>query len=126
MNDTHTYDLGVRVLIYQEEGEICAHALELDLLGYGKTEGGAVSELVEAIRCQISFARAKNDDSILASPAPKEYYDRWEAAHTAALRHQVCPEKSRSLAIKATWVAIEKAPASTPKARFTAMEISCA
>jgi hypothetical protein len=74
MNDTHIYDVGVRVLIYQEEGQLCAHALELDLLGYGKTESEAVSQLLEAIRCQISFARSKNDDSILAFHAPREFY----------------------------------------------------
>lgn len=123
MNDAHIYDVGVRVLIYQEEGQICAHALELDLLGYGKTESEAVSRLLEAIRSQMSFARSKNDDSILAFPAPREFYDRWETAHTAALRHQVCPERSRALAIKATWVAIEKAPLSKPKPRFEPMEI---
>jgi len=126
MRDTPIYDLGVRVLIYQEDGEFCAHALELDLLGYGKTEDEAISELLEVIRCQISFARSKNDDSILHFPAPQKFYNRWEAAHAAALKNQVFPGKSKAMAMKATWVAIEKTSRATPKVRFEAMEPSCA
>jgi hypothetical protein len=37
--DTHIYNLGVQVLIYQEDGEFCAQALELGQMeqqfGYG-------------------------------------------------------------------------------------------
>jgi hypothetical protein len=127
MNEKHFYDLGIRVLIYQEDGQFCAHALEVDLLGYGKTETEAVSELFEAIRCQLAFARAKDDDSILRFPAPKEFYDRWEAAHAAALRKLVFPDKSKAFAIRATCIAIdEKLLTASPKARFEAMEPVCA
>ena len=82
--NTHVYSFGIRVLIYKEDGKFCAHALELDLLEYGKTEERAISELLEMIKSQISFARFKNDDSLLPFPAPKEFYERWEAAHAAA------------------------------------------
>jgi hypothetical protein len=122
MNDKHIYDLGVRVLICREEGEVCAHALELDLLGYGKTENEAISELFEAIQCQISFARSKDDDSILRFPASQEFFDRWEAAHTAALRNLVFPQKSKAFAMRATCIAINKLLTASPKARFEAME----
>jgi hypothetical protein len=98
MNEKHIFDLGIRVLICQEEGEFCAHALEVDLLGYGKTESEAISELFEAIRSQLAFARARDDDSILHFPAPKEFYDRWEAAHAAALRKLVFQDKSKAFA----------------------------
>jgi hypothetical protein len=126
MNDTHIYGLVVRVLIYQEDEEICAHALELDLLGYGKTEKEAISELFKVIQCQISFARTNNDDSILRSPAPKEFYDRWESAHAAALKNLVFPEKSKAFAIKAICVSLEKPLTTRPKARFEAVEPICA
>lgn len=89
VKDAQIYDFGVRVLISKEDGEFCAHALELDLLGYGKTEHRAIGELLEAIRCQISFGRFKNDDSLMSFQAPKEFYDKWEAAHTAALKNKV-------------------------------------
>jgi hypothetical protein len=126
MNDKHIYGLVVRVLICQEDGEFCAHALELDLLGYGKTESDAVSELFKAIQSQISFARIKNDDSILRFPAPKEFYERWEAAHAAALKNLVFPEKSTAFAIKATCVSLEETLTSAPESQFEAMEPTCA
>ncbi len=123
MNNAHIYDLGVRVLISEEDGELCAHALELDLLGYGKTEEEAIAELFEAIRCQISFARTQNDDSILHSRAPQEFYDRWEAAHTAALRELVFPDKSKAFSMRAISIVIdEKSLAASPNARFEPME----
>jgi hypothetical protein len=126
MNEKHIYDLGVRVLIYQEDGEFCAHALEMDLLGYGKTENEAISELFKVIQCQLAFARAKNDDSILRFPAPKEFFDRWEAAHAAALRNLVSPEQSKAFAIRATCIAMDKLLSVSPSARFEAMEPACA
>ena len=107
MTGAHIYELGVRVLIYQEDGVFCAHALELDLLGHGKTENDAITGLLEAIQCQVSFARSKNDDSLLPFPAPQEFYKRWESAHSAALRNQVFPEKSKLLDIKAISIPIE-------------------
>jgi hypothetical protein len=125
MNTKHIYGLFIRVLLYQEEGEVCAHALELDLLGYGKTEDQAVAELFEAIQCQISFAQTKNDDSILRFPAPQEFFDRWDAAHAAALRNLVFPDKCETFAIKATCVTLEIPPGAA-KARFKVMDLACA
>jgi hypothetical protein len=126
VKDAHIYNLGVRVLISKEEGEFCAHALELDLLGYGKTEHKAISELLEAIRCQISFARFKNDDSLLSFQAPKEYYDKWEVAHLAALKNKVSKAKPKALAIKAIYVAIEDILPAAHEKRFESVELVCA
>lgn len=127
MKEPYIYEFGVRVLISQEGGEICAHALELDLLGYGKTDDEAISDLLEAIQCQISFARSKNDDSLLPFPAPKEFYDAWEAAHAAALKNEVSQDKSKAALIKAVWIAFDKKTLSAaPKGRFKAVELSCA
>lgn len=134
-SDMHTkiknadiYELGVRVLISQEDGQFCAHALELDLLGYGKTETAAVESLLEAIDCQISFARYKNDDTLLSFAAPVEFMAKWEEAHTAALRKEMLRDKTKAvaMAIKAAWVTIEKPLASAQKERFETMEVACA
>jgi hypothetical protein len=122
--DAHIYNLGVRVLIYKEEGEFCAHALELDLLGYGKTENEAVSELSQAIGSQISFARFKNDDSLLSFPAAKEFYNRWEAAHAATLKREIFQEKSTAMAIKAVWIEIGDTLANAATTRFEAVGMS--
>jgi len=127
MKEAHIYDLGVRVLISQEDdGEFCAHALELDLLGYGKTEDKAISELLATIQCQISFARSKNDDGLLPFRAPQEFYDKWEAAQAAALKSEITQAHPKAMAIKAVWIAIEKTPPAAPNGRFEAVEPSCA
>jgi hypothetical protein len=123
--DTHIYNFMVRVLIFQEDGQFCAHALEMDLLGYGKTEKEAVAELAELIRSQISFARFKNDDGLLRFPASKEDYTRWEAAHIAALKREIFPDKSTAIAIKATWADISQELTHAPS-RFKPMEMACA
>ena len=96
------------------------------MLGYGKTESEAISELFKAIQCQISFARTKNDDSVLRFPAPKEFYERWEAAHIAALKNLIFPEKSTAFAIKAICVSLEETLTSATKTQFEAMEPACA
>src|SRR5580658_8200491 len=95
--DTYVYKVGIRVLTYQEDDEVCAHALELDLVGQAKTEKRALSALHDAICAQISFARFKNDDSLLPFRAPKEFFDRWEVAHEAALRKEMLREKAAEL-----------------------------
>jgi hypothetical protein len=126
--NSEIYELGVRVLISHEDGQFCAHALELDLLGYGKTETKAVAALLKAIDCQISFARYKNDDSLLPFAAPAEFMAKWEEAHTAALKNEMLQDKTKAvaIAIKAAWVTIHKPSASSPKQRFEAMELACA
>ncbi len=104
--ETHLYDFHLRVLLYEEDGEWVAHALEMDLLGYGKTENAAVKDLQGLVEAQLSFARQKNDDTLLAFPAPKEFFDRWEIAHTAALKKQVFPDRSAKLEARAIFISL--------------------
>lgn len=81
--EAHVYDFQLRVLLYREDGEFVAHALEMDLLGYGKTEAEALRDLKGLIESQVTFARQMNDDTLLDFPAPKELFARWEKAHAA-------------------------------------------
>lgn len=77
---THVYDLNVRVLIYKEDDSIVAHALELDLLGYGKSIEEAKTNLKKAIDEQIRFCSHVDQPAMAHFPAPQEYFDRWEKA----------------------------------------------
>lgn len=124
--DAHIYTIGIRVLIYREADQVCAHALELDLLGCGKTEKSALSQLHEAIRAQITFARHQNDDSLLPFPASKEFYERWEVAHAAALKKEIFKEKCAEINIKAVCIPISEDLLKPSNARFRPMETSCA
>jgi hypothetical protein len=124
--DKHVYDLQIRVLVYQEDGEFCAHALEMDLLAFGNDLNAAIAELTELIYSQISFARFKHDDGLLLFPAEKSFFRRWEAAHAAALKHEVFPDESKKLAVKAVCIRLDQKRIKTPKKRFEALELSSA
>lgn len=79
--DSHIYNIQIRVLICKEDGEFVARALELDLLGYGKTEEEAVKDLQEYVEAQVMFAHQKKDASMLKFPAAPEFFQRWEDAN---------------------------------------------
>lgn len=90
----HIDQYTIRVLVSKEDGEIVARALELDLLGYGATDEEAVNELVEAIDCQVSFARQQNQSSIILFPSPPEFFQRWEEAHSQQLKLGISGNRS--------------------------------
>lgn len=104
--NTHHYDLPIRILICKDGNDFVAHALELDLLGYGKTEKAAMSELREMMNAQISYASQTNRPELVWHPAPKEFFDRWEKACEAALRGVVSPDRPIKMQTKAMCVTV--------------------
>ena len=94
------HNLQIRVLIYREDGEWVARALEMDLLGFGKTEREAVGELQQAVEAQISFAHQTNDASLINFPAEPEFFKRWEVAQKKAMRSEILGDKSVKLAVR--------------------------
>jgi hypothetical protein len=94
---THHYDLAIRVLIYKEGRQFVAHALELDILAYGKSEEEAQRELEALLDNQLSFAACKEKSEMVNFPAPKKFFERWEKANQAALRGERVSEKSLGL-----------------------------
>jgi predicted RNase H-like HicB family nuclease len=75
----------VRALVYREDGDYVAHALEMDLVAQGKTEKAALAELQHMVACQVSFALQRGELHLIRFPAPREYFDRWEAAQAQTL-----------------------------------------
>jgi hypothetical protein len=98
--DTTIYDFQIRVLIDRDGDAYVAHALEMDIVAYAKTEKAAMSELRNLVFNQMSFAIEKGKDHLMVFPAPKEYFDRWEAANTAALKG-IATDKSVKVRVKA-------------------------
>jgi len=105
---THYYDLAIRVLVYKESNQFIAHALELDILAYGKTEGAAKKALEGLLDNQLSFAACKETPEAVLFPAPKEFFDRWEKANQAGLKGEPILEKSLGLRGKPTVVVYSK------------------
>jgi hypothetical protein len=95
------YDLPVRVLLYKEESQTVAHALEMDLLEYGSGEKEALKALLRSIKNQISFASHKGSPEMVYFPAEPALFKRWERAHEAQLKGVVATDKSTTLDVKA-------------------------
>ncbi len=68
----------IKILLSKDGNEFAAHALEMDLVAYGKTESMAIAQLRGLIRNQISFAIEKGEDRLIDFRAPPEYFNQWE------------------------------------------------
>src|SRR6266705_5282156 len=106
--EKNIYDFHIRVLLYKDDGDFVAHALEMDLVAYGDSERTALKELHELVCCQISFAHQQGDDSLVNFPASRDLFDRWETAHAAALKSQILPDKSVKMNTKAVFIRFSK------------------
>jgi len=98
---THYYDLFTRVLIYKEDDQFVAHALDFDLLGYGETEDAAKRELENLVRNQLTFAHERDKTEMINFPASKEFLKRWEEASREQLKDELTTEKPCELSTKA-------------------------
>lgn len=107
--DKHFYDLPLHVLIYPEDEQIVAHALEMDLLGYGQTPDDACKNLVEAVEAQLSFAVTSKSPDLVNFRAPEEFFDRWEKAQAGALRSVVTGDVATTMETKAVFMEITAA-----------------
>jgi hypothetical protein len=96
MNE-HPYELSIRTLVYAEDELFVAHALEMDILGYGESRETAVSELVKLLKNQITFAEAKGEKAMVFFPAPQDFFKRWESANEAQLKGVITKEKAITL-----------------------------
>ncbi len=125
--DTHVYNIQIRVLIYQEDGEFVARALEMDLLGYGKSETEAVEELKQCIECQLTFAHQMNDESLLEFKAEGEFFEQWEQAQQKALKGMILSDKPVKLSAKACVISFTPSELRLLKEReFKKSELVCA
>jgi hypothetical protein len=102
---THYYDLFTRVLIYKEDNQFVAHALDFDLLGCGETEDAAKQELQHLVANQLTFAHEREKTEMVNFPAPKEFFERWEEAGRAQLKGELTSERPCELSTKAMVIA---------------------
>jgi hypothetical protein len=124
--EAHLYNLPIRVLVSLEGREYCARALELDLLGYGKTAGEALGNLREVVEAQVSFAHQMGSPELLGFPAEKEYFDRWEEAQRNSLTARLLGDRSASVNAQACFISFtpEELEAMTRKRQFRPADLS--
>ena len=125
--NTHIYDLQIRVLIYRENGECVARALEMDLLGYGRNEVEAVEDLKRAVEAQLAFAHQMRDASLIGFPAEAQYFKRWDDAQRKALQSEILSDKSVKLEARAVIITFTPAELKVLRSRkFRQKEPVCA
>ena len=71
---TKKYEVNVNVLGFEEDGQWCALALEMDLRGYGENFEEALNDLDESVKMQISFAQFKGNTDLIFHPAERKYF----------------------------------------------------
>jgi hypothetical protein len=95
--DAAIYELTVNVLGYKEEGEWVALALEMDLRGYGPTFRDAVSDLMDLVRMQVTFAHSKGHPEMVWKPAEGHWWSLFGQVRMerleAALRAEHAPDE---------------------------------
>ena len=112
---THCYELPIRVLLSRDGRDHVAHGLELDLVGYGRTEKAAMGALHDMMEAQMSFASQTDQPELIYHPAPEELFQRWEAAHLAALRGAISPDRPAKMNTKAVFVTFNEQEIRSPK-----------
>lgn len=116
--ERHHFSISLRVLLWEEGGQVYAHALEVDLLGSGETEEGALTDLLEALDTQVSFATLHSDKSAIPHPAPDEDFALWEQLYRENLPGLPRSKKTTCRAVVVAWNEQQPDNASEEKAVF--------
>ena len=103
MATIHKLTIGSRVLVYRDysDGDYIAHALEMDLIGFGDSPNKALTDLKNAMAAQISFAIQKKSVGAVHHMAPKSECDRWEKANRDAMADLASGDVSMSFECQA-------------------------
>lgn len=104
MSNKHIYGFNVRVLVTERDEHVVAHALELDLLGYGDTLEESLKDLTDHIIDQVSLCQQLGQPESVFFDAPRDQFDRWDAANKATV---VGADNDSSIRMKAICITIE-------------------
>jgi hypothetical protein len=85
------------VLLFADDGQICALALELDVLAYGKTEAEALEALSGVILGQFAAALYFGDTEVAAGTVLPEYESRYRAARRREVFQGLPPVGDRAV-----------------------------
>lgn len=78
----------LNVLVYREDDEVVARALEMDLRGHGATVDEAMDDLNDLVKMQLGFALFKHGSLDMAYfPAEPVWFALFAEAQSAPPRH---------------------------------------
>jgi len=78
-------EITLSVLGIREDGDWHSIALELDLHGYGASFDDAISDLMDHVKMQISFANQKGEPDLVRFPANGVYWKLFAQANEEQL-----------------------------------------
>jgi len=87
------------VLLYEDDGQVCAHALELDAVAYGKTDVEALEALSGVILGQLAAALYFGDPDATTGTTPPELFERYRAARRRVLFQRKPPGSDRAVEV---------------------------
>lgn len=92
--ETHQVDMQLRVLITERPDQVIAHALEMDMLGFGDTIEAAMHHLKKMISAQITLCAHLGDLDLIFFPADEETEHRWLQANREAVIGDDCTDST--------------------------------
>jgi hypothetical protein len=102
----HDIDVASRVLIYEEDGLVVAHALDFDLIGCGRSKSQSLRDLRGNLLAQVSLCLQTNSPGSLLSPAPEEYIERWYRARASSVKTLAGADAALKLKCVATFICV--------------------
>lgn len=78
MNNSSEFE--VRVVVFREDSEWTAVALEMNVRGYGRTQKAAIDDVTRMLVAQVSFAVQMGHPESVSRPADPKYWDMYEEA----------------------------------------------
>ncbi len=88
---SHPLRINYNVLTYREKSQWVALALEMDLRGYGDTQGDAIKEMMDLVRMQVSFALSKNEPHMIWCPAEAHWFQLFAEVRSKKITYQINP-----------------------------------
>ncbi len=85
--------MAFNVLVKEEDDMWVAHCLELDVVATSDTEEGAVTDIADLIRAQVSYAISHDNLEYLYHPAPSEVWEEFlRCKERVQSRHEARPD----------------------------------
>ena len=90
-------NLHVLVIEDKEKKIFLAHCLDMDIVGEGKDDREAVSNLIELINVQVNFCLSNDTLYTLFRSAPKECWDMLYSSQAAKIINQLSLRRKNSI-----------------------------
>lgn len=110
----------VDVLVFKDEGQFSAVAINMDIWGHGDKINEAVEECMGNVAAQVSFALQKEDLSLLDFPSEQCYLDMFKEARLDELKRKYLKSAAKRAAKRKAYAVEAPLPETLPELSFSA------